>query len=273
MEKCRIRSTFRLGGEEEEGILRAGFGKLEPDSSQSSKATDNYVIGYVFRGAGSFIDDSGRNFIYSPGDVFQRFPGVVHTVTCFTETCFGYLMVPPWIIEMIRLTSPGRYTIPVFASDVEPNNLRRHISKIIDALEFAPKNELYRVLVDMQRLIAKLVYRPFKDSKVKFACRRLDKMISTKLRLPDIADELGISYSLFRKMFSEEVGISPGRYQMNRRMECAYYLLATEKMLPQDVADRLEYPDVYSFARQFRKITGLKPEEVFETAASELESA
>jgi AraC-like DNA-binding protein len=74
-------------------------------------------------------------------------------------------------------------------------------------------------------------------------------------------------------MFSEEVGISPGRYQMNRRMECAYYLLATEKMLPQDVADRLEYPDVYSFARQFRKITGLKPEEVFEDVMNELESA
>jgi AraC-like DNA-binding protein len=273
MDKCRIRSTFRLGGEEEEGILRAGFGKFEPDSSQLSRVTDNYIIGYIFRGSGSFTDNAGRKFIYSAGDVVQRFPGVVHTVNCFTETCFGYLMVPPEVIEMIRLTSPGRYTIPVFASEADPDNLRRHISKIIDELEFAPKNQLYRVLVDMQRLIAKLVYRPFKDGNIKLACRRLDKMISTKVRLPDIAEELGMSYSLFRKMFSDEVGISPGRYQMNRRMEYAYYLLATEKMFPQDVACKLEYPDVYSFARQFKKVTGLKPEEVFDAAASELESA
>ncbi|MDR2658266.1 MAG: AraC family transcriptional regulator [Oscillospiraceae bacterium] len=78
--------------------------------------------------------------------------------------------------------------------------------------------------------------------------------------LPDIAERCGVPYGTFRKRFIAAFGQTPGKWRILRRIERAKQELAAGEQI-MAVADHLAYPDVYSFAHQFRNVTGLTPKQ------------
>lgn len=90
------------------------------------------------------------------------------------------------------------------------------------------------------------------------ACSILAHNTQPGFAIADAARAMGIAEQVFRKRFTREVGVAPGRWQQQRRMERASGLLA---VLPvSTVAARLGYGNVASFSRQFRKVTGVTPQ-------------
>ena len=91
------------------------------------------------------------------------------------------------------------------------------------------------------------------------ALQELNENLEHRIKLPDVARRVGMSYSAFRKQFVEHVGTSPGDYRIRRRIERAMEILTTEDLLIKEVAARLGYPDEYAFSAQFKKMTGSAP--------------
>jgi len=89
------------------------------------------------------------------------------------------------------------------------------------------------------------------------ARRLLSQRMEPTFGMEQAAFELGMSYASFRKRFKALMGISPGAYQVQCRMEHACRLLQQQGV--HETAHRLGYRDAHVFSRQFKQYIGTSP--------------
>jgi AraC-like DNA-binding protein len=85
--------------------------------------------------------------------------------------------------------------------------------------------------------------------------------IEENLTIQQIADEIGVSYSNFRKLFKEYTGISPAMYQQDLRLQRAKEMLSTTNLSIKEIAYRLNFESPDYFSCKFKVKTGQKPSE------------
>jgi len=76
-----------------------------------------------------------------------------------------------------------------------------------------------------------------------------------------LAGQLATSPRTLARRFAEELGISPGRWIQDRRIETARSLLEETPLSVSEICYRIGYQDVASFSRLFARATGLPPGE------------
>lgn len=77
--------------------------------------------------------------------------------------------------------------------------------------------------------------------------------------LPLLAKRLGVSYPHLRRGFLARAGTTLNQYRIARRIDEARSLLPLRGIA--FTADRLGYPDTFTFSRQFKAVTGMTPSE------------
>jgi len=75
-----------------------------------------------------------------------------------------------------------------------------------------------------------------------------------------LARGAGLSYESFRKRFRDEIGVPPGRYALDLRIQQARSLLINPRRTVKEIAQAVGFDDPYYFSRIFRKKVGLSPE-------------
>lgn len=75
----------------------------------------------------------------------------------------------------------------------------------------------------------------------------------------DLARTAGTSISTFKRMFLRYIGIPPGTWLRQKRIERALALLENSGKTISDIAFELGYSDAAAFSRAFRQATGLSP--------------
>lgn len=88
---------------------------------------------------------------------------------------------------------------------------------------------------------------------------KLQHLISGDGSISQAADELNLSRSQFTKVFKEIYGISPRQYLTETKLNRAKQMLVSTSKTVEDIADELGYHSVSHFSRQFRRGTGLSP--------------
>ncbi len=91
---------------------------------------------------------------------------------------------------------------------------------------------------------------------------RIRESLESELTIQQIAEDLGVSYSNFRKLFKEYTGLSPATYQQELRLLRAKELLTTTDLSIKEVAYRLNFESPDYFSAKFKAKMGLKPSEV-----------
>lgn len=76
-----------------------------------------------------------------------------------------------------------------------------------------------------------------------------------------IADELNVSYSWFRKSFKAVTGLAPGQYILQLKIERAIQLLADPGKSVKEVAYELNFESAFYFSALFKKKLGVSPEQ------------
>jgi AraC-like DNA-binding protein len=93
--------------------------------------------------------------------------------------------------------------------------------------------------------------------------RRVAEMIRESLdgslRLADMAHECGLSVSHFTRAFRGSFGMSPYRWLLERRIDCAKALLLTSGLSIVDIAIRSGFADQTTLTRTFGRIVGESP--------------
>ena len=81
------------------------------------------------------------------------------------------------------------------------------------------------------------------------------------LSIKEIAKACNVSESGFRKMFTDEYGVSPTQYRRLNRIKKAKYLLESTDLSVKEIAYELHYYDESYFCRTFLKLVGKTPKE------------
>jgi len=75
----------------------------------------------------------------------------------------------------------------------------------------------------------------------------------------DVAHELQISYSRFRKIFKEYTGLAPGQFQIQLKIHKAKELLTHTKKSVKEIAFELNFESNFYFSKLFKEKVGITP--------------
>ncbi len=92
--------------------------------------------------------------------------------------------------------------------------------------------------------------------------KALDMMqdkVFDRLRLPEVAEALGITESYMIRLFRRKLNITPMKYYTRLKVEAAAALLADTPLPIYTIADRLFFYSEYHFSRVFKHYTGSAP--------------
>lgn len=78
--------------------------------------------------------------------------------------------------------------------------------------------------------------------------------------LNEIAQICGVSEGYFRKLFREYSGENPIEFRQKHRIEKAKQLLLLDTHSIGEIAEELNFSDIYHFSKTFKKITGISPQ-------------
>ena len=82
----------------------------------------------------------------------------------------------------------------------------------------------------------------------------------------EIASQLGLGYSWFRRMFKEYTGVSPAQYQLQQKLLRAKELLTGSNLNISEIAYSLKFENAGQFSTFFKKKEGVTPSEFRERA-------
>lgn len=98
---------------------------------------------------------------------------------------------------------------------------------------------------------------PVVDSAIAYIQRHL----TDKLSVDDIAANAGYSSSYFSHIFTVETGMSPYQFVVRSRVEQAQQLLKTTRQSVQEIAFQCGFNSAANFCYTFRRMTGISPHE------------
>ncbi|NGP45310.1 AraC family transcriptional regulator [Bacillaceae bacterium SIJ1] len=87
----------------------------------------------------------------------------------------------------------------------------------------------------------------------------MQKHLSEKIQMADLAQQAGLSVSAFYASFKRYIGMSPLQYLTFLRIFESKKILFTTELVMEDIAKAVGYEDEYYFQRVFKKIIGMAP--------------
>lgn len=97
------------------------------------------------------------------------------------------------------------------------------------------------------------------EQTIQKACLIIRENIDKNINIGKLALDLNIDYSIFRKMFKEYTGISPGQYHLSLRIRQAKDLLINTNLSIKEISYRLGFESIFYFSRVFKSKTGINP--------------
>ncbi len=265
----RQRTHYRnLSGVRTDDLIGCGF-MLKPGVTfdQRNYYALHYSLVYVLRGKGVLIDDRGREYPLAAGDAFQRVPARQHTLKLAPDSNWAecFLAIGTTLQESLvpyGLILPDVPVLHPGLSQTIAGDFDRLLRRLAGALE----RELPRVLIEAQLLISDVYARhhraaspdPYRDL-IAEACMRLAAEPAARTPLPEVCGGLGISYERFRKVFQQQMKMTPGQYRIRSRIDAACAMLTEGHLSLQQIAAALGYPSVYAFSAQFKSAMGIPP--------------
>ncbi len=226
-----------------------------------------YQVFYLVRGEGLFESNETGLQPVKAGDMVILFPHIWHRYKPARSDWHSYWM-----------GFDGEY-----ARRLHHNNFFTPDNAI---LSMGRQDDIVRSFVDMQRighaehagyqqLMAGLAGKILADASVsqhrkQFQQSGQEKIIQRAQTLlvesihhptamENIASQLGLGYSYFRRLFKQYTGLAPNQYLIQLRIERAKSLLSDPERPVKEIAAQTGFDSVYYFSRLFKEKTGLPP--------------
>lgn len=274
----------RNPGEEDWGaaVLDAGHGTVPSGSEyplpghpedhaftwEKGRCLAGYTFVYITAGRGIFQSEPSGEITVDAGSILLVFPGVWHRYRPLPESGWDEYWVEceGELLESAVRRSGFQPTAPVMRVGHDDGLLRCffNIAETIRQEEpgFEPIIAMRSLeIVARVRSLLKIssvsgVTTP--EKLVKQAQLRMREALGGAVDCQKLAQQLGVSYSTFRRIFKKETGRAPGEYFIEMKMKRAKQLLLADHSIHQ-VADLLGFDSAYYFSRLFKSRTGSSP--------------
>lgn len=240
---------------------------------EKGRELNEYQMLYTVEGEGTFESTSTNGRVkVKEGDVFLLFPGEWHTYHPIPEIGWKQFWIGFKGKNMDDRVRAG------FLSSAKPLYHIGYSPQIInlykDAMQAAFEEKAYmqQLLAGIVNHLIGLMYALERNiilnknqnhvDMILRAQQHIRESLESTLSIQDIANELGVSYSKFRKLFKEYTGLSPATYQQDLKLQRAKELLTTTSLSIKEIAYRLNFDSPDYFSAKFKIKTGRKPSEM-----------
>lgn len=229
-----------------------------------------YQIVYISKGRGTFTSASTRKIAISKGQVMLLFPGQWHTYCPLKECGWNeyYIGFEGKIIDTIvtnGFISPDNQVLNVGVNE-DLVNLFSSAIRIAKEDKVSTQQYLAGIVFNILGAVLSL------SQNINFASREsaqkierakiiMSENVSKNIDIKGIATNLGISYSLFRRVFKEYTGYAPAQYFQELKLRTAKELLAETNHSVKEIAYELNFSSYEYFLSFFKKRVGFTPME------------
>ena len=265
-------------------LLHAGYheykpGKEYPDADhplhhrfdwENGRILQEYSLVYITAGKGTYYSKKTGGIPTESGSVIVVFPNEKHTYrpdpnTGWTEYWIGFNGPNMHSLVDNNFFNPAK---PVFNIGYNETMINLFI-QVIEAIKTEKPG--YQPLVCgaamymLGQLHSSAKQQLFsvgdEENIVSHARLIIRSSLETGISPQDIADQLKISYSRFRKLFKEYTGIAPVQYQIQLKIEKAKEELVNTSKSIKEIAFDLSFESSQYFSKLFREKTNLTPVE------------
>lgn len=235
---------------------------------EKGRVLKEFQLVYISNGNGIFESETSGTSVVDAGTAFLLFPGVWHRYKPSNETGWEEFWVGYRGTYVDHLMSqPCFKPMDPFIKIGLSAELLNVFIKLIDTVKY--EGVAYRQFSSslITQLLA-IVYasainsdahRQNQNKIIHQARFRLHENVDKAINLEHLAKELGVSYAWFRRVFKEIMGVSPGQYHINLRVEKACELLKETDLTAAEIAFHLGFESEFYFSRIFKKKMGLPP--------------
>ena len=233
---------------------------------------NEYQLLYLTEGSGTFHSATVKEAKLTEGDLFLLFPGEWHSYHPDPKT--GWKSY--WIgfkgrnmDDRVRsgFLSPVKPIYHVgFSDEIVHLYKEAYDSAVIEAaysqqLMAGIVNHLIGMMYSLE-LNIQLSHNQSHVDMISRARLRIREALESVLTIQQVAEEMGVSYSNFRKLFKEYTGLSPATYQQDLRLQRAKELLSTTDLSIKEIAYKLNFESPDYFSAKFKAKTGRRPSEL-----------
>jgi AraC family transcriptional regulator, arabinose operon regulatory protein len=238
--------------------LRCGLFEFPHPMQQRSFVTPQLACCWIQRGEGELHLDGVVHPLRS-GDVFQRLPGRCHDIIMRTSGSWLFTAIPAPALALLTSIAPRSAGLPVLSIGADAQFAARW-RQAVRLLASCPDDDRAPATATLFALVAEVHHRAVRRVRDDWAVRAC-ALLDADLRrpLPEIARRMGLQPASFRARFGTAMGLSPQAWRIRQRIAQAQELLADPTLPLEQIADRLGYPDLPTFAKQFRSVAGLPP--------------
>ncbi len=236
---------------------------------QKGRILNEYQLLYLTEGEGIFQSANQKPTRIKEGDLFMLFPGEWHTYHPLPQK--GWKSY--WIgfkgrnvddRVRARFLSPTKPIYHVGFSSEIVHLYDEAFSKAKEEAAYSQQtlagivNHLVGLMYSLERNI--ILNKDYNYADIMNRARlRIRESLESNLTIQKIAEELGIGYSNFRKLFKEYTGVAPAMYQQELRLQRAKEMLSTTNISIKEIAYRLNFDSPDYFSAKFKIKTGRKP--------------
>lgn len=238
---------------------------------EKGRVFNEYQLLYITEGEGIFNSAHAKDIPLKAGDLFLLFPGEWHTYHPTGKNGWKSYWIGFKGKNVDDRVKAGFLSVdkPIYHVGFSADIIRLYEEAYKRAQEETPYSQ--QILAGIVNHLVGLMYaleRSMELSKdhtrvdmINLARLRIRESLEADLTIQQIAEDLGVSYSNFRKLFKEFTGISPALYQQDLRLQRAKELLATTSLSIKEIAYRLRFESPDYFSSKFKIKTGKKPSE------------
>ena len=236
---------------------------------QTGRILNEYQLVYITKGNGYFSSQSCPKKRIKAGTMILLFPGEWHSYhpdidTGWDEYWVGFrgphidkrvengffsckeplhhIGISSGIVslyeEILRIAAEEKFGYQQMASSI--------VLHILGSMYYKEKNNSFtdRYVIDKINE-ARILMRDFENMKT----------------AEEIAREIGVGYSWFRRVFKEYTRVSPAQYQLQLRLLRAKELLTSSNMNISEIAYALKFENIGQFSTFFKHKEGITPSE------------
>lgn len=236
------------------GINPVQFGRetCEPSHAYGPAVRTHWLLHYVVKGTGSFTR-GGKTYKLYAGDIFVIPP--------YVETYYEASSKTPW--EYIWIGFESKDPLPELMS--APVITCPEASVVFEEMRLCKNYDSGKsayLCSCIWKLMALLYERAdVGESYVDKALSCIHSEYGNGITVQSIADRLNLDRSYLSHIFKKKIGVAPGVYLRNYRLNRAAELIAVYGEKPSVAANSVGYDDIFHFSKSFKKQFGIPPRE------------
>jgi len=256
-------------------LMVAGSAKIEPHTPYPPKGhptgynfhwnngriLQEYQVNYITEGEG-IMETKDAKYHIKAGSIILLHPNMWHRYRPVKETGWveHYIGFRGEIAEKLISSSDILHNTTVIKIGFHEEILRNYSEIFNEAINEKPgyhqicSGLVIHILGQIISIKKNMGFRhtPLENI-IQKTCILIRDNLNNNINIENIARELNVDYSLFRKAFKKYTGLSPMQYHMSLRMKQAIYLLNNTDLTSKEISSKLGFSSQYYFSKLFKE--------------------